>query len=114
MLFSKYLGYNITMFNLPNAKIDRMCPDCRRPLVELSKFAAVLDNDAMLRDNFSTPFGYAGRTMLILELIDIMINNIAWTFRRQKIINIINKTLPDYPHAEICANCLFILRVPHN
>jgi hypothetical protein len=105
-------GYNTIMFNLPNAKIDRACPECMRPLVELAKFAEVMDNDGMLRDQFSSPISGGGQAMLFLELFDMMINNIVWYFRREKIKKIIRATLPDYPDAQICANCFFLLRRP--
>jgi hypothetical protein len=100
------------MFNLPNAPTEHMCPDCRRPLVELASFAHVMDNDGMLRDSFASPIGMGGRTLLFLQLFDMLLDNIIWLFRREQIKRIIRTTLPDYPNAQICANCLFLLKRP--
>jgi len=106
------------MFGLPVDNPDVICPDCRRPMIELDKMARAANGDAVGLDAgdgyFGNMYSGAGRSILALELffqmIDMLFGSIRTAFRARKLRKLAAETLPQFPRSVICPVCFFLLR----
>jgi len=106
------------MFGVPIDNPDVMCPDCRRPMIELDKMARAARDDAEGLDlgdgYFGNMYSGAGRSILALELffqmIDMLFGSIRAAFRVRKLQKLAAENLPQFPRSLICPACFFLLR----
>ena len=107
------------MFSLPSDGQDRLCPECRRVMVDLSRYAAAVDNDATGLDGENHPMGNmftsTGRDIILIEMIMGAINfvfgGIIAANRRRKVKKMAQDILPQFPKSQICPACLFVLKL---
>ena len=106
------------MVNIPIDNPDVICPDCRRPMVELHKMADVSGNDALGIDGgmggFGNPYSSVGRGMILfdmfVQLIDFAFGSLIAAGRGRKLKRLAAATLPQFPRSLICPSCFFLLR----
>jgi hypothetical protein len=89
-----------------------MCPDCRRPLVELSKYRRVIDGDAAVGDAIDIPRRYnpASEVFFLFAVFDAMLDSIFVMAHKSKAKKLCARELPGFPNSLVCASCLFLLR----
>ncbi len=105
------------MYPLGAEYADVLCPDCRRVMTELRRYAPVAGNDSAAMDDIlpqPTLRDEGGGFWMMFAvfgfLASAITNVLTGGLRRRKVQRLCQALLPDYPKTLICPACLFVAR----
>lgn len=98
--------------SVPFTSSEVLCPECRRPMVELAKYQRVIDGDSLVGDAIPLPsrFNPGGRVFFFFAIIDLILDSIFMMAHKTKAKKLCARELPGFPNSIVCTQCLFVVR----